>query len=182
MAASITAARRLLSRRTSVAGSISSLIDSASNASSVNKTNAKNFSSLSATSNNSLTRSINNNSNNYNHSVIYRRNASSFLASYDEHVAERSTMANGAGVAPKPLDPTQCQTLIDEIKSFSGTAEEGERLVDIISNRVPPGVDEAAYVKAAYLSAVAKGEETSVLISRELAITLLGCGAWIYAF
>ena len=174
MATSITAARRLLSRRASVTGSISSLIDSASNASSVNKPNYKNFSSLSASSNNSLTRSINNNSNNYHHSAIYRRNASSFLASYDEHVAERATMANGAGVAPKPLDPVQCQTLVDEIKSFSGTAEEGERLVDIISNRVPPGVDEAAYVKAAYLSAVALGEETSDLISKQLAITLLG--------
>ena len=100
--------------------------------------------------------------------------ASSFLSSYDEHVAERATMADGLGVAPKPLDPTQCSELIEEIKSFSGSAEEGERLVDIISNRVPPGVDEATYVKASYLSAIAKKDESSSLISRELAVTLLG--------
>jgi aconitate hydratase 2/2-methylisocitrate dehydratase len=99
---------------------------------------------------------------------------SSFLSAYDAHVAERATMANGIGVAPKPLDPAQCQELIDEIKAFSGSQEEGERMVDIISNRVPPGVDEAAYVKATYLSALAKGDESSSLISRELAIVLLG--------
>lgn len=83
-------------------------------------------------------------------------------------------MANGIGVAPKPLDPSQCQSLIDEIKSFSGSAEDGQRLVDILSNRIPPGVDEAAYVKATYLSAISKGEEESTLVSRELAIRLLG--------
>lgn len=83
-------------------------------------------------------------------------------------------MANGIGVAPKPLDPSQCQSLIDEIKSFSGSDDEGQRLVDILSNRVPPGVDEAAYVKATYLSALAKNEESSTLIPRALAVKLLG--------
>jgi len=83
-------------------------------------------------------------------------------------------MAGGIGVAPKPLDPAQCQTLIDEMKNFSGDAADGERLVDILSTRVPPGVDEAAYVKAGYLSAIAEGGETSSLVSRELAIKLLG--------
>src|SRR5690606_5349780 len=43
-----------------------------------------------------------------------------------------------------------------------------------ISNRVPPGVDEAAYVKAGFLTAVVKGEATSPLIDRQLAVTLLG--------
>ena len=100
--------------------------------------------------------------------------ASSFLTSYDEHVTERASMANGIGVAPKPLDPSQCQSLIDEFKSFSGTDEEGQRLVEILSNRVPPGVDEAAYVKATYLSALAKNEESSTLIPRSLAVKLLG--------
>lgn len=99
---------------------------------------------------------------------------SEFLTVYDEHVAERSAMANGLGVAPKPLDATQCQQVIDEIKAGGGTAEEGARLVELITNRVPPGVDEAAYVKAAYLSSIAKGEETPTLISRESAIELLG--------
>jgi len=102
---------------------------------------------------------------------------SPFLDSYDEHVAERQAMASGIGVAPKPLDPAQCQSLIDEIKAFvpgESDEAEGARLVDIISNRVPPGVDEAAYVKAAYLSAVARGDEASPLITRAEAIHLLG--------
>lgn len=60
------------------------------------------------------------------------------------------------------------------MKNFSGDAADGERLVDILSTRVPPGVDEAAYVKAGYLSAIAEGGETSSLVSRELAIKLLG--------
>lgn len=105
---------------------------------------------------------------------LQARNLSAFLDSYDAHVAERGTLADGLGVAPKPLDAAQCQDLIDEIKSFSGSQEEGDCLVDILSNRVPPGVDEAAYVKAAYLSAIAKGDESSSLVSRELAIKLLG--------
>jgi aconitate hydratase 2/2-methylisocitrate dehydratase len=102
------------------------------------------------------------------------RKLSTFLKSYDEHVSERGSMAHGYGVAPKPLDASQCQSLIDEIKSFSGSKADGERLVDILSHRVPPGVDEAAYVKAAYLSALAKGVESSTLIPRSLAISLLG--------
>jgi aconitate hydratase 2/2-methylisocitrate dehydratase len=105
---------------------------------------------------------------------ISTRAMSAFLSSYDAHVTERSQMAGGIGVAPKPLDAAQCQTLIDEIKSFTGTASDGERLVDILSNRVPPGVDEAAYVKAGYLSAIATADESSDLVSRELAIKLLG--------
>ncbi len=104
------------------------------------------------------------------------RHLSAFLDSYDKHVSERSAMANGIGVAPKPLDATQCQSLIDEIKSFSGApdAPEAVRLIELLSHRVPPGVDEAAYVKAAYLSALATGEEDTPLVSRELAIRLLG--------
>mmetsp|Transcript_13694 Transcript_13694/g.16125 ORF Transcript_13694/g.16125 Transcript_13694/m.16125 type:complete len:984 (-) Transcript_13694:232-3183(-) len=108
----------------------------------------------------------------------HHRNMSTspFLTSYDEHVAERAALANGIGVAPKPLDPTQCQSLIDEIKAYSpeSAPETGERLVEILSHRVPPGVDEAAYVKAAYLSAVARGDETTSLISRADATHLLG--------
>lgn len=106
--------------------------------------------------------------------VLSRRALSVFLDAYDAHVAERALLADGIGVAPKPLDATQCKTLIDEIKTFSGSEKEGARLVEILSTRVPPGVDEAAYVKAAYLSAIANGEESSSLVSRSLAIHLLG--------
>ena len=101
---------------------------------------------------------------------------SAFLESYDEHVDERAAMADGVGIAPQPLDPTQCQELVDEIRAFKDGSDSttGSRLVEIISHRVPPGVDEAAYVKATYLSALATEEETSSLVSRELAIKLLG--------
>ncbi len=181
MATSISVARRILSRRSPMAATMSSLLDTSS--SSILEQNKKHqFSTLSKGNNN------NNNNNNSNIPSSWTpssqtnasfftqqyRMASTFLSSYDDHVAERASMANGIGVAPKPLDPSQCQTLVDEIKSFSGSDEEGQRLVEILSNRVPPGVDEAAYVKATYLSALAKGEESSSLISRELAITLLG--------
>lgn len=93
-----------------------------------------------------------------------------FLTSYQAHVQERAQMANGIGVAPKALDAAQTQALIDELRSGSGTSEH----VELLSHRVPPGVDEAAYVKATYLSALAKGVETNPLISRRHAIELLG--------
>lgn len=102
---------------------------------------------------------------------------SPFLVSYDEHVAERAALAGGIGVAPKPLDPVQCQDLVNEMKAFvPGQSDdaEGERLVELLSHRVPPGVDESAYIKAGYLSAIAKEEETSSLISRQKAVELLG--------
>eukprot|EP00984_Skeletonema_dohrnii_P034719 scaffold33654_cov193-Skeletonema_dohrnii-CCMP3373.AAC.2 len=91
--------------------------------------------------------------------------SSAFLKSYDEHVAERAAMANGklGGIAPKPLDAAQTGAV-------SASSPEAERLVELLSHRVPPGVDEAAYVKAAYLSAVALGKESPTLISRLRAV------------
>eukprot|EP00985_Skeletonema_marinoi_P008858 scaffold4037_cov145-Skeletonema_marinoi.AAC.14 len=103
--------------------------------------------------------------------------SSAFLKSYDEHVAERAAMANGklGGIAPKPLDAAQTATLIEELRAVSSSSSpEAERLVELLSHRVPPGVDEAAYVKAAYLSAVALGKESPTLISRLRAVELLG--------
>lgn len=182
MATAFAVARRLAkfnprSRFTSVSVSASINLDSNSNVNdapkiSFNNNNARNYSSLSNKS--KLIRQRKDNKHNV--ASIYRRNMSAFLDSYDAHVTERSQMADGIGIAPKPLDPTQCQTLIDEIKAFTGSpdSEDGARMVDILSNRIPPGVDEAAYVKAAYLSALASGDETSTLIPRELAIKLLG--------
>mmetsp|Transcript_12631 Transcript_12631/g.19489 ORF Transcript_12631/g.19489 Transcript_12631/m.19489 type:complete len:959 (+) Transcript_12631:108-2984(+) len=104
--------------------------------------------------------------------------SSAFLKSYDEHVAERAAMANGklGGIAPKPLDAAQTATLIEELRAVSASSStpEAERLVELLSHRVPPGVDEAAYVKAAYLSAVALGKESPTLISQLRAVELLG--------
>ena len=75
----------------------------------------------------------------------------------------------GLGIPPKPLDAAQTSALVEELKT-----NPTEELVDLLSNRVPPGVDEAAYVKAGYLSAVAKNETTNPLLSQQRAIELLG--------
>eukprot|EP01035_Chromulina_nebulosa_P019430 gene19430-25308_t len=88
--------------------------------------------------------------------------------SYDAHVNERKAL----GVVPKPLDATQTNELINLLKNPDKNEE--EFLLDLITNRVPPGVDEAAYVKAAFLTAIAKGEATSPLINPEKATKLLG--------
>ncbi|MDU3366149.1 MAG: bifunctional aconitate hydratase 2/2-methylisocitrate dehydratase, partial [Proteus mirabilis] len=71
-----------------------------------------------------------------------------------------------------PLDATQTAALVELLKSPPKGEE--EFLLDLIVNRVPPGVDEAAYVKAGFLTALAKGETTSPLITPEKAVELLG--------
>jgi len=90
------------------------------------------------------------------------------LEAYRKHVAERAA----EGVPPKPLNAEQVAGLVELLKN--PPAGENEVLLDLITNRVPPGVDEAAYVKAAFLSAIAKGEASSPLIDRPLAVKLLG--------
>jgi aconitate hydratase 2/2-methylisocitrate dehydratase len=90
------------------------------------------------------------------------------LEAYREHVAERAAL----GIPPKPLNPEQTAALVDLLKN-PPTGEE-ETLVYLLENRVPPGVDEAAYVKAAFLSAIVKGEATSPLIDKKKAVQLLG--------
>ena len=90
------------------------------------------------------------------------------LDDYRKHVAERAA----EGIVAKPLDATQMAGLVELLKS----PPEGEEefLLDLLINRVPPGVDEAAYVKAGFLAAVAKGEAHSPLVSPEKAVELLG--------
>ena len=90
------------------------------------------------------------------------------LEAYREHVAEREAL----GIPPKPLNAEQTAALVDLLKN--PPAGEEETLVYLLENRIPPGVDEAAYVKAAFLSAIAKGEATSPLVSKEYAVKLLG--------
>ena len=90
------------------------------------------------------------------------------LEEYRKHVAERAAQ----GIVPKPLDASQMAALVELLKS--PPAGEEEFLVDLLVNRVPPGVDEAAYVKAGFLAAVASGEAHSPLVSREKAVELLG--------
>ncbi|MGR5059465.1 bifunctional aconitate hydratase 2/2-methylisocitrate dehydratase [Vibrio rotiferianus] len=90
------------------------------------------------------------------------------LEAYRKHVEERAA----EGVVPKPLDAEQVAGLVELLKN----PPQGEEafILDLLENRIPPGVDEAAYVKAGFLTAVAKGEVESPLVSREKAAELLG--------
>lgn len=90
------------------------------------------------------------------------------LEEYRKHVADRAAQ----GIVPKPLDASQMAALVDALKK--PPVGEEEVLLDLLVNRVPPGVDEAAYVKAGFLAAVAKGEAHSPLVSPEKAVELLG--------
>ena len=90
------------------------------------------------------------------------------LKSYRDHVAERAAL----GIPPLPLSAKQTGELIELLKA--PPAGEEATLVDLITNRVPAGVDDAAKVKASYLAAVAHGTEKCALISRERATELLG--------
>lgn len=90
------------------------------------------------------------------------------LEEYRKHVAERAAQ----GIVPKPLDASQMAALVELLKN--PPAGEEEFLTDLLVNRVPPGVDEAAYVKAGFLAAVAKGEAHSPLVTPEKAVELLG--------
>ena len=90
------------------------------------------------------------------------------LEAYRQHVTERAAL----GIPPLPLNAKQVAELIELIKS--PPAGEGDFLVDLITHRVPAGVDNAAKVKASYLAAVAHGTEKTPLLSREKATELLG--------
>ena len=90
------------------------------------------------------------------------------LEAYRKHVEERAAL----GIVPQPLNAEQTAGLVDLLKN--PPAGEEEFLLDLLTNRVPPGVDEAAYVKAGFLSAVAKGEATSPLLTKLRAVELLG--------
>ncbi len=90
------------------------------------------------------------------------------LTAYRQHVAER----NALGIPPLPLEAKAVAQLVELIKS----PPPGEEafLVDLLTHRVPPGVDDAAKVKASFLAAVAHGELKVGLLSRSQATELLG--------
>ena len=90
------------------------------------------------------------------------------LEAYRKHVEERAA----EGVVPKPLDAEQVAGLVELLKNPPQGEE--EFILDLLENRIPPGVDEAAYVKAGFLTAIVKGEVTSPLVSRAKAAKLLG--------
>ena len=90
------------------------------------------------------------------------------LQAYREHVEERAAQ----GIPPLPLNAEQVNELVALLKA--PPAGEEATLVELLTDRVPPGVDEAAYVKAGFLAAVAKGETASPLIDKHRAVELLG--------
>ncbi|MBB5213604.1 bifunctional aconitate hydratase 2/2-methylisocitrate dehydratase [Parapusillimonas granuli] len=90
------------------------------------------------------------------------------LDTYRQHVAERAA----SGIPPLPLSAQQTADLIELIKA--PPAGEEAFLLELLTHRVPAGVDDAAKVKASYLAAVAHGKETCVLIDRKRATELLG--------
>ncbi|POZ60229.1 bifunctional aconitate hydratase 2/2-methylisocitrate dehydratase [Chromobacterium alticapitis] len=90
------------------------------------------------------------------------------LEAYRQHVAERAAL----GIPPLPLSAKQVEELVELLKN--PPAGEEATLVELITHRVPPGVDDAAKVKASFLAAVAEGSVKSPLVSRELATELLG--------
>ena len=90
------------------------------------------------------------------------------LENYKEHVEERLSQ----GIPPLPLNAEQVSELVELLKSPPSGEE--EYVLDLITNRTPAGVDPAAYVKAAFLTAIAKGEANSPLIDKKHATELLG--------
>ncbi|HSD16161.1 MAG TPA: bifunctional aconitate hydratase 2/2-methylisocitrate dehydratase [Thermomonas sp.] len=90
------------------------------------------------------------------------------LEAYRHHAAERAAL----GIPPLPLSAQQTAEVVDLLKA--PPAGEEAFLVDLITNRVPAGVDDAAKVKASYLAALAFGSEANPLIPRERATELLG--------
>ena len=90
------------------------------------------------------------------------------LEAYRKHVEERAQ----EGVPPKPLNAEQVSGLVELLKN--PPAGEEQYILDLLENRIPPGVDEAAYVKAGFLSAIVKGEAESPLVDSKKAVGLLG--------
>ncbi len=90
------------------------------------------------------------------------------LETYRQHVADRAAV----GIPPLPLTPQQVADLCELLKQ--PPAGEAAALVEMLRDRIPPGVDQAAYVKAGFLTAIAQGEATSPLVSPLYAVELLG--------
>nr|WP_207184679.1 bifunctional aconitate hydratase 2/2-methylisocitrate dehydratase [Rubrivivax gelatinosus] len=90
------------------------------------------------------------------------------MTAYRQHAAERAAL----GIPPLPLDAAQTAALIELIQN--PPAGEEAFLLDLLTHRVPPGVDDAAKVKASFLAAVAHGELKAGLVSKAKATELLG--------
>jgi aconitate hydratase 2/2-methylisocitrate dehydratase len=90
------------------------------------------------------------------------------LQAYREHTDERAAQ----GLPPQPLDAQQTAELVELIKN--PPAGEENYLLEMLTQHVPAGVDEAAYVKAGFLAAITRGEASSSLIDKVRAVEILG--------
>ena len=90
------------------------------------------------------------------------------LQAYRDHAAERAAL----GIPPLPLSRQQTVELVELLSA--PPAGEGDFLVELLTHRVPAGVDDAAKVKAEFLARVARGELACTLVSRAKATELLG--------
>ena len=91
-----------------------------------------------------------------------------FLAEYRKHVEERAKL----GIPPLPLNAKQVAAVVELLKEVPIIEE--EFLIDLLINRVNPGVDEGAYVKAAFLNDIVQGKAHSPAISPKKAVQILG--------
>jgi aconitate hydratase 2/2-methylisocitrate dehydratase len=89
------------------------------------------------------------------------------LNEYKAHVDERKSQ----NIPPLPLDADQTSQLVDLLKSEH---EESELLLHLLKERVPAGVDQAAYVKAAFLADITTGETSSPYVTKSDAVDILG--------
>ena len=96
------------------------------------------------------------------------KNLETLLKDYEDHVAERAAL----GIPPLPLNAEQTNCVTQLLEKDSRYDE--SYLLDLIINRVPPGVDEAAYIKASWLTAIANSEKSCKSINPEKAIEILG--------
>ncbi len=91
-----------------------------------------------------------------------------FIEDYRNHEIERAKL----GIPPLPLNAEQTKEVIELLKQIPIVEE--EFLMDLLLNRVPPGVDDAAYVKAAFLRDIVQGHAKSAAISPKHAVEILG--------
>ena len=89
------------------------------------------------------------------------------LEDYKKHCKEREEM----GIPPLPLSAEQTADVVNLLKKEH---QDNELLLHLLKERVPAGVDDAAYVKAGFLSDLTKGETESPYISKEDAVAILG--------
>ncbi len=89
------------------------------------------------------------------------------LEDYKKHCKEREEM----GIPPLPLSAEQTADVVNLLKKEH---QDSELLLHLLKERVPAGVDDAAYVKAGFLSDLTKGETESPYISKEDAVAILG--------